>query len=191
MSKAVDLLLGKSNNDAQVEIERLSDQIGQPFFITIRPIDLFSIEATTEEDAIFQTLKLGIVDDFNNEELFKQRGVSSYEELMNNLFQYGELRYLAESIKQISLLNSTELESFRNESGYKDAYWLWSNKHITAPSEYFKMSFIDKQLISDFIATKEKDKVEQLKEIVESLKSFKSAEGVNAQLLLHLLQTNM
>ena len=70
MSKAVDLLLNKSNNDAQVEIERLSDQIGQPFFITIRPIDLFSIEATTEEDAIFQTLKLGIVDDFNNEELF-------------------------------------------------------------------------------------------------------------------------
>ena len=190
MSKAVDLLLGKNNNDAQVEIERLSEQIGQPFFVNIRAIDLFAID-DSEEDAMYQTLKLGILDNFDNEELFKKYDVDSYTKLMDKLFQIGELRYLADSIKKMSLLTSSELESFKTEAGYDDAYWLWKNKHITAPSEYFKMSYIDKQLINDFIGTKEKVKEEQLKDVIESIKDYKSAEGINAQLLLQLLQSNL
>lgn len=191
MNKAVDLLLGKNNKDAQIEIERLSEQFGQPFLITIHPIDLLSIDESMDNDKkAYKIIEYGLVDELNDEEVFKQYNVSSFEELLNVIFLIGEIRYISEEITKLSLLSKEDIDDLKNDMFYRDAQWLWNNKYILAPSEYFKLNLTDKRIINEWINDKIKQDSQDMKELIKSIKDSKTAEAVNAQLLFKILQEN-
>lgn len=189
--KAVDLLLNKNNKDAQIEIERLSEKFGQPFMISIRPIDLSLIDESLENfEKIYKTIELGLVDDLNNEELFNQYNVSTFEDLLNQIFLVGELRHIAKEITLLSSLTTEDMDEMKQDIFYQDARWLWKRKYITAPSEYFKLNLVDKQILNDWINETIKEDEKDLKELVKSIKDSKTAESVQAQLLFKILQEN-
>ena len=195
MNKAVSLLLSNAYNkdlsSTELEIIRLSEQFGQPFLITINPIDILLLDSyNSEEDRMYKALELSLLD-FVNEELYKSRGVECFKDLIDELFILGEIHYIYTNILDISVLSKDDVESFKEDRGYDDAYWLWKHKYITKPSEYFDMSFADKQVITLFINKKMEESNIELKELMDSVKDSKSAEAMQGQLLIKLVQLEL
>lgn len=131
-NKALSLLLSSSTDKfkkptKEVEIERLSELVGEPFLCTVQAIDMNQFKEILREtgeagsaessmDAAQLSVKMGLVDPkLTDKELQKHFNAPNYKELMNKMFLTGEIMQLSEAIMDISKLTPEEKQKIKKK----------------------------------------------------------------------------
>lgn len=186
-NKAVSLLLSNADSKevySELEIKRLSDKFGQPFILNLYPIDVYKLDLIKDKDEKqYKALELSLKD-LNNKELLEARGVSSFNELIDEIFIVGEVNDIYNAILDVSVISKEDVNSLKQDPSYEDAYWLWKNKYINIPSDYFKLSFADKQILTEFINRRETERKEEMQEILNQVGKAKDPFAIIGQILL-------
>lgn len=124
-NKAMELLRANGRDSfykptKEIEITRLSEQVGSPFICTVKAIDMNQFkdlmremgqegDAVASMDASLEAVRMGLVDPcVTDKELHKQYGVQNWKEFLNFLFLTGEIMELSEAIMDISKLTPEE-----------------------------------------------------------------------------------